>query len=142
MIFSYAQQRYVDVQSHLSTMLTCQGLCRWSVHNNIHTRFERPRRPGINICRARHHFDEGLLCLRILVHIFDMFLKTVASRCILHHSVCAATVPAVSAELRNIHFCLEYSFNCRCRFPVSTPTTMGNDDSTMFQYCKYTTMAS
>jgi hypothetical protein len=130
------------MESDLISMLTYQGICCWSVYYNIHTRLERPRRPGIHIYQASQHFDEGLLCLRILVHFFDMLLKAVCSRRIIHRRGCAAYVPAISPRLRSFHFCLECSLNYRCRFSVSTTTTMGNDDVTMLQYCKYIAMAA
>jgi hypothetical protein len=142
MTFSSAQQRYVNIESDLVSMLTYQDIRRWSVYYNLHTRLERPRRPRIHIYRASQHFDEGLLCLRILVHFFNMLLKAVDSCCILHRRSCAAYVPAIGSRLWSFHFCLEYSVNCRCRFPVPTTTTMGNNDVTMLQYCKYMAIAS
>lgn len=101
---------------------TCiQGFwCTWSSH-----------------CRTSECHYEGLLYVRTLLPFIALFFKAVNS-CSVLQRCCASYASLRCSRVRYFYFYLERCIGRGCSIPMRPPTPMGNDDTTLFQYCKFT----
>jgi hypothetical protein len=138
MTISFLQQRYTQLSIFKSFMLILKGLCHRAFHHHLHTGLRGPRSSESHEHRTIRHPHERLLRFRVSVYLVVMLFKTITTRPFLHCRCYTTYTSFISVSIWRFHRHLEHSFNRRRRFPMQTSTTVGNNDSTMFQYGKLT----
>lgn len=108
-------------------------ICSWSISDHVAAHLEGLWHFGLLVSRQSKHHHESLLCIRAALRCFIVLLETF-DRCALLQCRRIAHSPHICPELRHLHLHVELGITCRSCLSMQSPSTLGDDDITMFQY--------